>query len=179
VGGFSRASLCVYLSVVVLLAMPAAGFAQAGVGGDCKRPAETRSARVLVAEITCRINEVRAARDLRRLRAHPQLRRGATAYARRLVRERLWTHFGDGTPADRAARSGYLDGTRRWVVGEVLGSMRSWDPAGIVQAFLDSPSHRRVLLRPGYQDIGVGAVEGLPRSDAPGGYTLTVNLGER
>ena len=159
--------------------MPTGVVAQTGAGGDCGRPDEARSARLLVAEMTCRINEVREAHDLRKLRVHWRLRRSATAYARTLVSKRLWTHFGDGTPAERVTRSGYLRRRRHWAVGEVLASMPSWDPAGVVRAFLDSRTHRRVLLRPGYRDMGVGAVEGLPRSEVPGGYTLAVKVARR
>lgn len=178
--GSGRASLWIWLSAVaLLLVMPAGAFAQTGAGGDCDRADAARSARLLVAETTCRINEVREARDLRKLRVQWQLRRSAAAYARRLVRKRLWTHFGDGTPAERVARSGYLGRRRHWAVGEVLASMPRWDPAAIVQAFLASRTHRRVLLRPGYRDIGVGAVEGLARSEAPGGYTLAVKVARR
>lgn len=170
----------VWVAVLVsLLVVSGSARAQAPIGAGCDHPDEPRTVRLLATEMTCMINDVREARDLRRLRVHPQLRRSATSYARRLVRERAWTHFADGSPAVRVHRSGYLEGSRRWMIGEVLGSMRWWDPAGVVRAFLDSPSHRRVLLRPGYRDIGVGAAEGLAESGSPGGYSLAVNLGER
>jgi Cysteine-rich secretory protein family len=88
---------------------------------------------------------------------------------------------GDGGPAERARRAGYLNGADRWLVGETLAW--GWGHGGsanrIVQSWMRSPGHRRVLLRPDYRELGVGVVWGGPHPRSLPDATVTADFGVR
>ena len=175
-GRLTRASTAVcLLAMASLLSFPSASSAE--VPWHCFKLGEARTPRVLSAELTCLINEMRSARGLHELRPNRQLRWSAARYARRLVSHRLWSHHADGTLGTRAVRSGYTRHAHKFVVGEVLattnGTLEVWPLLDLMR----SPAHRAVLLRRNWQDIGVGAANGQP-DDEPG-HTLAVTVGRR
>ena len=47
-----------------------------------------------------------------------------------------------------------------------------------MRAWLESPSHRRVVLDADYRDVGIGVVPGLPLSTGPGA-TYAADYGVR
>jgi len=96
-----------------------------------------------------RINDVRAAHGLRALRLGPRLQRGAHAWSRYLMR------------ADSFYHGRLAAGT-----GEILawGTCSWFRPAQAVRMWLDSPSHRALLLRPGFRYVGTGWTSGSWRS---------------
>lgn len=63
-------------------------------------------------------------------------------------------HYLDGSPGDRAKRNGYS--------GLVAETLVTGAPQAeqLIQAWLNSPSHRDIILDSQYRDIGVGCYEG-------------------
>jgi hypothetical protein len=76
--------------------------------------------------------------------------------------------------------SGYLRDVAWWGLGETLswGAGLCSTPASIVAGWLDSPSHRRVMLSRRYVEVGVGVELGVPFAPAPAsGATYAAELG--
>jgi uncharacterized protein YkwD len=138
--------------------------------------AQERSATATV----CVLNEQRASRGLPLLRTENGLEQAAEGHARDMVRRRYFSHT---TPEGRTfaerLRRTYIRGGR-WGVGETLawGTQSKATPAAIVRAWLDSPSHRRVVLNPRFRDVGIGVTLGVPVATDPGA-TYAANLGVR
>lgn len=66
-----------------------------------------------------------------------------------------------------------------WLVGEALAFSRQGDAARVVQAWLDSPAHRAVVLGARYREIGVGVAGGAPYRGLTDGFTLAADFGAR
>jgi uncharacterized protein YkwD len=166
------------------LAVAAALAAAPAAAGSCHRGDRPGASRLgaLRMETVCLINRARIRHGERRLRVNRPLGRAARRHARAMVRHREFSHVTafDESPASRAARAGYLIGARRWLVAEDMGwtSARRRDAAeSAVRAWLHSPPHRHVILRPGMRDVGVGVAVGTP----PGrrGFTFVADFGAR
>lgn len=131
----------------------------------------------------CLINAERRSRKLRPLRLNPRLSTAAREHSRDMVRRRYFSHTTpEGvTVAQRIRGAGYLRGARKWVVGENLawGSGHRGAAARIVRVWMHSPPHRKEILRPSFQDVGIGVVWGVPRPLRRGGATYTVDFGVR
>ncbi len=84
----------------------------------------------------------------------------------------------DGTAFSERIRRYYSNrGWRTWSVGEaLLASMGSEVEApAIVQAWLDSPSHRQIVLSPTWRDAGIGALYApTAPNEYRGGETIVV-----
>ena len=154
----------------------AGGCAYAG-----NEPGEARPALLRAAAI-CLIDGERHKRGLRAVHRSRALERAATDHARDMVTRRYFSHFtptGRGVP-QRVAATGYIRANHAWTLGEVL----AWlvrprpTPAATVDAWMHSPPHRAVLLRPSFRDIGVGFARGNPRS-GQAGATWAGELGRR
>lgn len=97
------------------------------------------------------VNDVRATHNLRPLVVDRKLLAAARAYSATLIREDVFTH---GAFAERLANSGAR--------GPTFGENLAWGvgpPANarhIVRMWLESPSHRANLLRPGWTRVGIG-----------------------
>jgi uncharacterized protein YkwD len=163
--------------VALASAVPAqAAQASCAGAGDVPAPGEVEQA---AAATVCVLNEERAGRGLARLRSQGQLERAAERHVRDMVRRRYFSHTTlEGTTFDERLRS-YIRGFR-WGVGETLswGTGSKATPAATVQAWLDSPPHRRVVLGERFREIGIGVAYGLPVSDDPGA-TYAAELGVR
>ena len=124
------------------------------------------------------VNQVREAHGVPHVRLDPRLARVARRHSRDMVRNRYFSHTSpDGSSSsDRIAASGWMRGRERWAVGEDLawrvGTVR---PSEIVEDWLNSPSHRRVLLRRRYHVVGIGIAAGTPSGDS--GRTYTADFG--
>jgi uncharacterized protein YkwD len=129
--------------------------------------------------VVCEINELRTERGLARVSPDRRLERAGEAYARDMVRRGFFSHVSlDGAgPADRLRASGYITGEVAWRAGEVLawGRGRRATPAATVDAWMQSPPHRRILLSARYRDIGVGVAPGVPFGGP--GRTYATELG--
>jgi uncharacterized protein YkwD len=129
----------------------------------------------------CLLNAERRRRGLGALRVDRRLRLAALRQSRDMVRRRFLEHVNpDGVGHDeRIARAGYrLD--ERTLSGENLatGEGESSTPAVIVDGWMQSPGHRRNILRMQFTEIGIGIV---PRSAETGeaGGTYTTTFGGR
>ena len=131
------------------------------------------------------LNRTRAAHGLRPLRFADGLDAAAEQHSRSMLERGYFDHASpDGTSFDRRIGRYYSSrGWRRWAVGEALLTSSSEIGAhAVVQAWLDSPPHRAVILSPVYRDGGVGAFYAPAASGAFGGapaLVVTADLGLR
>jgi uncharacterized protein YkwD len=170
--------LAVVSALVALAPLPAAraGYCAGAhtVPGQATRAELTRS-------ILCVSNTQRRAHGLRRLRIDPLLSTAALRHSLDMVRRGYFAHTGlsGDTFIERIRGAGYLASARTWLVGENLawGWGLRGSPAGIVRAWLRSPEHREILLRPSYREVGIGVALGGPRPQAEPAATFTADFG--
>lgn len=127
------------------------------------------------------LNAQRAAAGLRPLRLDPTLSLAARGHAADMVANGYFAHdspSGDGL-VDRVRGAGWLTGRPRWQLGETLawgvGPLAS--PAAIVDAWMNSPPHRHVILVPRFRSVGIAVVAGTPHSQI--GATYVADFGVR
>jgi uncharacterized protein YkwD len=174
----------VRMALALALALPSASASARSVDPCAAAPhAQPPASDELAA--ACAINAERAARGMRPLRWRAELAAAARRYSEEMVTGRFFAHVSPagGRLRTRVAAHGYLCGATRWELGEVLAWGTGWNgtPAGATAAWLGSPAHRDILLRPGYRDIGVGVGAGTPihGSAYVDGLTYTAELGTR
>ena len=124
-----------------------------------------------VQALECEVNATRTARGLRSLRSDRDLAEAARRHAADMVQRRYFAHVSPGGRdlGDRLRRAGYGNGDG-WRAGENLawGTGERATPAAIVDAWLASPEHKRILLDGGFRQIGVGVADGDPgTTDSP------------
>jgi uncharacterized protein YkwD len=165
--------------------LPAVPDEATGRQAECaNRDVEYRAAPEQVREaLLCEIARVRERHDARRLRGDPQLELAAARHAADMVRRRYFSHTspGGGDLGDRARRAGYALRRCSWRVGEILawGAGPRSTAAGTVRAWMDSPSHRRILVSGRYRELGLGLQAGSPDERFPAGVTVAALLGRR
>src|SRR3954471_14177547 len=131
------------------------------------------------AAVSCLVNAERAERGLAAVAPAGALEVSAQRHAADMVARRYFAHVSPsgGTVDKRARRAGYLTGPC-WILGEDLG----WAPPSVasaqavVDAWMESPSHRAVILDPRFREIGIGVVAGAPVADGAGG-TFVLEVG--
>jgi uncharacterized protein YkwD len=133
----------------------------------------------LTTAVRCLIGRERAAAGRAPVAPNRRLAVAAKRHAADMVMRRYFAHtsMGGSTLVDRIRRTGYLPRQGPWRVGEILAwtSGAPATPRGIVDAWMASPEHRRVLLDPKLSDVGMGLVLGSPRPQPPSGPALTVD----
>jgi uncharacterized protein YkwD len=167
-------------SALVLLAsaVPAQA-ASADCSGAADVPAQGAQERAAAATV-CVLNSERADRGLPALRVQSGLSQAAEGHATDMVRRQYFSHTTpEGRTFDERLRRPYIRG-HRWGVGETLawGTKSKSTPEAIVQAWLASPPHRRVVLDRRFRDVGIGVTLGLPVTGDPGA-TYAAELGVR
>jgi uncharacterized protein YkwD len=133
--------------------------------------------------IVCLVNIERATRGIEPLRHDRDLAQAARGHALDMAQHKYFAHVdpdGDGL-SDRLEAAGYGDPGDGWRAGEDLGwgSGDRAAPNALVDAWLNSDHHRRILLSRAYEEIGVGVAAGAPKatsSDLPGA-TYAMDLG--
>jgi uncharacterized protein YkwD len=133
----------------------------------------------------CAINVERVRHGVSILHTTPELRESAKSYARNMVSKNFFAHTTPGgrTLLDRVRDTHYLDGCRLWELGENIG----WaehdlaTPASMVQAWLSSPKHRRILLSSRFEQVGIGVAFGapVPITAATTAATYAIDFGVR
>jgi uncharacterized protein YkwD len=125
------------------------------------------------------LNRSRAAHHVAPLHADARLARAARGHSRDMVALGYFEHVspsGDDLRS-RVTRTGWVRGRHRWRLAETLawgaGPLRT--PRAIVDAWLHSPPHRRIVLDPRLRDVGVGVVAGTPGHGS--GLTYTADFG--
>jgi uncharacterized protein YkwD len=170
----------VLLAVAALAAT--AGPARAQAAAACPAaavPLGVALAAAVEASVNCLVNDIRTSRGLAALARSAELQRIAQRHGDDMVARRYFAHVSPsgGTVDKRARRAGYLDGPC-WVLGEDLG----WAPPSIasaqavVDAWIESPTHRAVLLDPRFREIGIGLVAAAPVGTGAGA-TFVLELG--
>jgi uncharacterized protein YkwD len=143
----------VLCALVALFAVPAP--AQAGVRVLAADPLETA--------VVSKMNQVRRSHGLRALSVVPALNRAAHDHANNMAQHGYFSHdWSNGADFGRWIRR-YWPGTggyRSWSVGENLyWRGPSITARQVVRAWLNSPPHRRNLLKRDWRFMGVGAVQ--------------------
>src|SRR3954452_6610195 len=133
--------------------------------------------------IVCLVNAERTSRGLKPLRPDGDLAESGRRHASDMARHHYFGHLTPNgrTVGDRAVDAGYVTPDETWRVGEDLGwgtGSRAM-PNTLVDEWLDSPTHRRVMLEAGYREVGVGASTGAPvdRPTNLPGATYALELG--
>lgn len=157
---------CLAVAVPAASASAAAPCANAGVQPTASNGATVRTATL------CLINAERTSRGLVALRANSQLRKVAQRYTGQMVTHRFFAHTGfDGSTLHSRIKgaSSYIKGdVATWKLGENLywGSGARSTPAQSVDAWMNSPGHRRNVLNKTFRDIGIGIAIGAPQDIA-------------
>jgi uncharacterized protein YkwD len=94
------------------------------------------------------INRARASHGLRRLLAGRRLARAADAHTRNMLRANFFSH---GAFTQRVRRF-----ARYRSIGETLAMTSRCSARRVVRMWLNSPSHRAVLLSRRFRRVGVG-----------------------
>lgn len=157
------------LSLALAALLPAT--AAASSCGDARSPN---------AATVCWINAARASHGRPAVRADARLARAAAGHSYDMVANHYFAHDSqNGKPfSARIAATGWMRGRHSWKVGETLawGTGSRAEPQAIVEAWLNSPPHRRILLDAVYRRVGIGIAPGTP-ADGPGGETYTADFG--
>ena len=127
------------------------------------------------------LNEARAEHGLAPLHRDARLAHAAARHSRDMVAHRYFAHESrDGSRfSSRIAATGFLRKPGRWWVGENLAWSpdRHAAPEALVQAWMRSPEHRRVLLYARYRRVGIGVARGTPAGPTAPGVTITADFG--
>jgi uncharacterized protein YkwD len=162
--------------VVGVLAAVAAVPAAPGTAVDAPRTS-LRSADGIEGPLLASINRERRERGLKPLRLSPQLARAANSHARAMGRNGFFSHSSqDGSSAtSRILRFYRVAGSGSWMVGETL-LWRSPDvaPGEALAMWLGSAAHKKILMTPGFRDIGLGAVHVVNAPGTYGGRDVTI-----
>jgi uncharacterized protein YkwD len=173
-----------FLFAFGLIAAPA-GAAQgaAQCPGSMDVPSSGDDLAAAAGAIVCLVNIERTSRGQPALRRDGDLSQAARGHASNMARHNFFAHVNpDGdTLSDRLRKAGYGRPGDGWRAGENLG----WGtgdratPNSLVDAWLASPGHRRILLSGTYREIGVGVAGGAPSASSSGlpGATYTMDLG--
>ena len=126
--------------------------------------------------VRCLVNVERARAGLAALHADRRLARAASRFSTAMVREGFFAHVSPegSTLSSRARGAGYPGGTLGETIGWGSGDLAT--PAAIVDAWMNSPPHRAVLLNGEFRRIGVGVEDGAP-GGVDGAATVTAALG--
>ncbi|MGH2955548.1 MAG: CAP domain-containing protein [Solirubrobacterales bacterium] len=134
--------------------------------------------------VTCLINERRTSSGRKPVRGNSRLRHAAVDHASHMVSVGFFSHTAPNGRSfvDRIESSGYMRGARSWLVGEnlVWASGERSTPERLVQAWMESPAHRKNLLRGRFREVGVGVRRGTPyNAGEQNGVTVTSEYGFR
>jgi uncharacterized protein YkwD len=172
------ATVGLVLAASTTVVAPADAEADGCRGGDVEfqvAPERVRDA------LLCELNGARARHDTGRLATQDDLGRAAQRHAADMRRRGYFAHESPGgrDVGDRLKRAGYARAGCSWRAGEILawgGGPRS-TAAALVDAWLDSPPHRRVLVSDRYEAVGIGLRGGTPYGGS--GVTAAAVLGSR
>lgn len=177
------------LCIAIGLLFCGAGPATAATCPDADVPAAQLSLPEFDASVFCLVDVERAVNGRRQLRPNGLLQLGAQDYTNALMVGRFFSHHGDfagydntSNPMRRMRQIGYVHSGELWMVGEDLrwSTPETSAPEQIVDAWMNSPTHRFWLLKPKFDELGVGATRGTPIDpDLPDGITVAAEFGFR
>jgi uncharacterized protein YkwD len=167
---FSRPRLLA-LAVAVSVLVPAAS--AAACPGAASRPeAGAQYSRA----VRCLLNQQRAQAGLAPLASDRRLARAALGFSHAMVRQQFFDHVSPtGSTMDQRIRAAGYSGGR---VGETIawGAGPLAAPAAIVQAWMQSPPHRAIIMDRRFDQVGLGIAAGSP-SGAGDAATVTADFG--
>jgi uncharacterized protein YkwD len=135
------------------------------------------AARPLETGLLGKINALRAGRGLARLRLHERLAAAALEHSRQMARRGFFGHrSADGSSFGQRVRRHYgFAGYRYWSAGEnLLWSSGPLAPSAVVDSWLQSPGHRKVLLDASWRELGIAAVQAEAAPGVYGGMDVTI-----
>lgn len=178
----SRHTLAAAAACLTLLVCSSTASASAACPTDLVIPTAADVA-VAATAVVCDVNAIRAKHGLGAVRWNWRLWFGAQRMAGEVVERRF---FGHVTPdgrnlIDRARAAGYIPPGPSWSLGENLawgyGALSS--PLSVVMGWMNSPSHRKNVLDPAFDEIGIGVVPGSPIAGKSEGMVYVANFGTR
>lgn len=176
-GGWRLLALAAVAAAV--LAAPATPARVGGTSASGVTAAERgiRAANDLEGGVLAEINALRQRHGLARLRTSPRLRAAADSHSGAMARFGFFKHDSrDGSAFWRRIERFYDSKRYRyWAVGEnLLWSAPDLDPARAIRMWLDSPTHRKVLLAPRWRHVGLSAVHVDAAPGVFGGREVTI-----
>jgi uncharacterized protein YkwD len=177
-----REAMCVGLAAASLLLLAATpALASTCPHGDdvatSLSPTDRRAA------LLCVIGAERGAHGLGPVRQSAQLTLAAQRHAEDMVTRAFFAHVSPGgtTLAQRVRATGYVTSRPTWELGEAIAwAQDPLDTADqLVQAWLNSPPHRAILLDRDYRDVGIGVAPGLTDGSGGPGATAVLDFGFR
>jgi len=118
------------------------------------------------AATVCLINQQRANNGLGALAESSVLDSSATTQSTDMVDHGFFDHVSPtaGDLITRMRHGGYIAAGETWSVGENIawGQAILASPAQTVDDWMHSPEHRANILNPGFREVGVGVVPGVP-----------------
>ena len=134
------------------------------------------------AALSCVVDERRRDAGRRAWRGDGRLDLAARRHAADMVERRYFAHESPGgrDHMDRIRRTGWATSRSRWRAGEALawGSGGGSTPRSLITAWMRSPGHRRILLDPGYDTVGLGVARGAPTRAAGSAFTIVLVAAE-
>ncbi len=140
-------------------------------------PSSTQQLQSLDQAILEQLNQVRAAHGLKPLVLSRDLGRAALYQSRAMLSGGFFSHDApDGTTFSSRIKRFYSSaGYGLWSAGEnLLYDSGDLDAAGAVQAWMNSPPHRRNMLDPNWREVGIAAVYAPSAGGLYGGDAATV-----
>ena len=132
----------------------------------------------LARSLLVEVNRTRRAYGLRPLAYSARLASAATEHSTALATAGMFTHNWPTTGRLFSSwiRSYYpASGYRAWSAGEnLVWASPGFTPASAVQQWLDSPTHRRVLLTKSWRELGIGVVSAVRAPGAYGGRDVQI-----
>jgi uncharacterized protein YkwD len=144
------------VAAAITLAAFAGGIFSRSLLHSTASDSSTTKMRVLVL-----LNQERSDRGLHALTTDTKLTRAAQSHSTDMLRRGYFAHNGPQGPWDVRIRH-YV---HRRVIAEILtyGSGRHATPSGMVNDWMNSPSHRRIILMPELRRVGLGLAKGTYR----------------
>src|SRR4051794_22016842 len=137
--------------------------ARASVACPTDMDVPTAASPAAVMALLCDVNTLRAREGLRPLRWDWRLWAGAQRMAGEMGREHFFSHeTPDGRNlAERIAPTGYIPNTSTWLLAENLawGQKTLSTPLATAIGWMNSPGHRRNMLDPKLEQIGIGMAD--------------------
>ena len=151
-------TVAIVASLVVVLGLACCAIAAPATGTSAEPPTVVRP---LQRSVIKQLNAVRRQHGLLPLRVAVGLAAAAREHSLEMARLGYFSHSSAGGEsfARRIARFYRMGKRRHWAAGENLyWSSGEPDASVAVEAWLQSPEHRAVLLRRDWRELGVGAV---------------------
>ena len=129
----------------------------------------------------CLLNKQRAKNGVPKLKRHKDLDKPSLQHSQLMVRDRCFEHVCPGEDDLGERLTDYLaNGGRGYGENIAWGTGDFGSPRSIVRSWMKSEGHRRNILDPDFEHIGIGIVWGVPEAGVGGdGGTYTTDFGYR